>query len=133
MKIRRNEWAVFVQKLNERKFDAVTLGWSMGVETDPFQIWHSSQVSGGGSNFVGFKNEEVDKIIEEARQEFDRKKRIELYRKFIHIIHEEQPYTFLFCNKSTIALNNRFADINIYPLGPDVLEWYVPLELQKYH
>jgi len=133
MKIRRNEWAVFVQKLNERKFDAVTLGWSMGVETDPFQVWHSSQVSGGGSNFVGFKNEEVDKIIEEARQEFDRKKRIELYRKFIHIIHEEQPYTFLFCNKSTIALNNRFADINIYPLGPDVLEWYVPLELQKYH
>ena len=133
MKIRRIEWAVFVQKLNERKFDAVTLGWSMGVETDPFQVWHSSQVSGGGSNFVGFKNEEVDKIIEEARQEFDRKKRIELYKKFIHIIHEEQPYTFLFCNKSTIALNNRFADINIYPLGPDVLEWYVPLELQKYH
>ena len=133
MKIRKIEWAVFVQKLNERKFDAVTLGWSMGVETDPFQVWHSSQVSGGGSNFVGFKNAEIDKIIEEARQEFDRNKRIELYKKFANIIHQEQPYTFLFCNKSTIALNNRFAGVNIYPLGPDVLEWYVPLELQKYH
>ena len=133
MKIRRIEWAVFVQRLNERKFDAVTLGWSMGVESDPYQIWHSSQKDGGGSNFIGFDNPEVDKIIEQARKEFDKDKRIELYRKFINIIHEEQPYTFLFCNKSTVALNNRFYGVNVYPLGLDALEWFVPLEQQKYN
>ena len=55
MSIRKIEWAVFIQSITERKFDAVTLGWSLGVESDPYQLWHSSQAE-KGSNFVGFKN-----------------------------------------------------------------------------
>ena len=133
MNIRKIEWAVFVQRLNERKFDAVTLGWSMGVESDPYQIWHSSQKSSGGSNFVGFENAEADKIIEDARKEFNNDKRTKLYKKFANIIHNEQPYTFLFCGKSPVAVNNRFKGVNVYPLGLDFLEWYVPAELQIYH
>ena len=133
MQIRNIEWAVFTQRLNERKFDAVILGWSMGVESDPYQVWHSSQISGGGSNFVGFDNKEADKIIVDARKEFDKDKRIALYRRFSEIVHEEQPYTFLFCRKSTVAVNKRFSNVNVYPLGVDFLEWYVPAAIQKYH
>ncbi|HXG30541.1 MAG TPA: ABC transporter substrate-binding protein, partial [Thermodesulfobacteriota bacterium] len=131
MQIRKTEWAVFTTRLNERRFDAVTLAWSMGVESDPYQIWHSSQAE-RGSNFVGFKNVEADRLIEEARTEFDRKKRIELYRRFSRIVHEEQPYTFLFCRKSTVALHKRFKGVKVYPLGLDPLEWFVPLPLQRY-
>jgi peptide/nickel transport system substrate-binding protein len=131
MEIRKTEWAVFTMRLNERKFDAVTLAWSMGVESDPYQIWSSTQID-KGSNFVGFKNAEADKLIEKARQEFDRKKRIALYRKFSEIVHEEQPYTFLFCRKATVAVNKRFANVIVHPLGIDPLEWYVPLPFQKY-
>ncbi len=131
MKIRKTEWAVFTQRLRERKFDAVTLGWSMGVETDPYQIWHSSQAE-KGSNFVGFVNAEADRLIERARREFDRSKRIELYRRFARIVQEEQPYTFLFCNKSLVAVSNRFRNVRVYPLGLDPREWYVPLPLQRY-
>ncbi len=131
MQIRNIEWAVFTQRLNERKFDAVILGWSMGVESDPYQVWHSSQISGGGSNFVGFNNKEADKIIEEARKEFDKDKRIVLYKRFSEIVYDEQPYTFLFCRNSTVALNKRFDNVNV--LGVDFLEWYVPADHQKYH
>lgn len=131
MNIRNTEWAVFTTLLNERKFDAVTLGWSMGVETDPYQIWHSSQIE-QGSNFVGFGNKEADRLIDEARTEFNRDRRIELYRKFSEIVHEEQPYTFLFCRKSTVALNKRFKGVVVYPLGLDPREWFVPPPLRKY-
>ncbi|TDI99048.1 MAG: peptide-binding protein [Candidatus Dadabacteria bacterium] len=131
MDIRKTEWAVFTTRLNERNFDAVTLAWSMGVESDPYQIWSSTQAE-KGSNFIGFKNEQADKLIEEARTEFDRDKRQELYRKFAEIIHEEQPYTFLFCRKSTVAVNKRFENVVVYPLGIDLLEWHVPLPLQMY-
>lgn len=131
MNIRNTEWAVFTARLNERKFDAVTLGWSMGVESDPYQIWHSSQLE-QGSNFVGFANKEADKLIDAARIEFDRDKRIELYRKFSKIVHEEQPYTFLFCRKSTVALNKRFKGVVVYPLGLDPREWFVPPLMRKY-
>jgi peptide/nickel transport system substrate-binding protein len=131
MNIRNTEWAVFTTRLNERKFDAVTLGWSMGVEADPYQIWHSSQIE-QGSNFVGFANKEADNLIDAARIEFDRDKRIELYRKFSEIVHEEQPYTFLFCRESTVALNKRFKGVVVYPLGLDPREWFVPPLLRKY-
>ncbi len=131
MDIRKTEWAVFTTRLNERKFDAVTLAWSMGVESDPYQIWSSTQAE-KGSNFIGFKNAEADRLIEEARQEFDRDKRIEMYRKFSEIVHEEQPYTFLFCRKATVAVNKRFENVIVYPLGIEPTEWYVPLPLQKY-
>jgi peptide/nickel transport system substrate-binding protein len=131
MNIRNTEWAVFTTRLNERKFDAVTLGWSMGVENDPYQIWHSSQIE-QGSNFVGFANKEADNLIDAARIEFDRDKRIELYRKFSEIVHEEQPYTFLFCRESTVALNKRFKGVVVYPLGLDPREWFVPPLLRKY-
>jgi peptide/nickel transport system substrate-binding protein len=131
MSIRKLEWAVFTKQLEERKFDAVTLGWSLGVESDPYQIWHSSQAE-KGSNFVGFRNKEADRLIEEARTEFNRKKRIELYRRFAEIVHNEQPYTFLFCRKSTVALHKRFKGVKVYPLGLDQLEWFVPLPLQRY-
>ncbi|MGD9651035.1 MAG: peptide-binding protein [Candidatus Dadabacteria bacterium] len=131
MTIRKTEWAVFTTRLNERNFDAVTLAWSMGIESDPYQIWSSTQAE-AGSNFIGFKNAETDKLIEEARKEFDRDKRIELYRQFSEIIHEEQPYTFLFCRKATVAVNKRFENVTVYPLGIEPTEWYVPLPLQKY-
>ncbi len=131
MEIRKTEWAVFTSRLNDRKFDAVTLAWSMGVESDPYQIWSSTQAE-SGSNFVGFKNAEADRLIETARQEFDRPKRIELYRKFSEIVNEEQPYTFLFCRKATVAVAKRFENVIVYPLGVDPIEWYVPAPLQKY-
>jgi peptide/nickel transport system substrate-binding protein len=131
MNIRKTEWAVFTTRLNERKFDAVTLAWSMGVESDPYQIWSSTQ-STTGSNFVGFENERADQLISEARQEFNKEERIKLYREFAEIIHEQQPYTFLFCSMSTVAVSNRFRNVEVYPLGLDPLRWYVPKALQKY-
>jgi len=68
IKIKVIEWNTFIKLLNERKFEAVRLGWSAGsIEIDPKQIWHSSSISGGGSNFIGYNNPIVDKGIDDAR------------------------------------------------------------------
>ena len=131
MTIRKLEWAVFIQKIDEHNFDACTLAWSMGWESDPYQIWHSSQAD-KGSNFVGFSNAEADRIIDAARQEFDKDKRNELYHRFHEIVHEEQPYTFLFTLESLETVSDRFRNVNLYPMGLVPREWWVPRALQKY-
>ncbi|HBD07121.1 MAG TPA: peptide-binding protein [Syntrophobacteraceae bacterium] len=131
MRIRKLEWAVFIQKIDAREFDACTLGWSLGWDSDPFQVWHSSQVD-KGSNFVGFVNEEADRIIVEARQEFDEAKRRQMYHRFHEIIHEEQPYTFLFTLEALVAVDKRFANVHVYPMGMVPKEWWVPKDLQRY-
>ncbi len=131
MTIRPLEWALFTQTLDDRTYDAVTLGWRLPVEADPYQVWHSSQAE-KGSNFVGFENAEADSIIEEARTTFDKEKRMKMYRRFHRIMHEEQPYTFLFVNESLVALKKRFQNVIVYPLGLDSTEWWVPEEKRKY-
>jgi peptide/nickel transport system substrate-binding protein len=131
MTIRKLEWALFTQLLEDRTFDAVTLAWVLPILADPYQVWHSSQAD-DGSNYVGFINEEADRIIENARPEFDRQKRASMYRRFHEILHEEQPYTFLFNRNSLVALDRRFENVIEYPLGPDSTEWYVPAEVQRY-
>lgn len=131
VEIKKLEWAVFIQNLSERDFDATSLGWSMPLEADPYQVWHSSQAE-QGSNFVGFKNKRADELILLIRETLEKEKRIEYCHEFHEIIHKEQPYTFLFCSESLVALDKRFMNVKVYPLGIRPIEWYVPEELQKY-
>jgi len=132
MAIRTLDWASLLPNVHEQKFDAVMMGWGQVPYPDPYQVWHSSQHVEHGSNHVGFKNEEADRIMEQARLEFDRQKRAQLYHRLHEIIHEEQPYTFLFCRKALLAVDKRFHNIRMYPYGPDPREWWVPKHLQRY-
>lgn len=126
------EWSVFEGKLDSREYEAVMLGWSGGIEEDPYQIWHSDGIANMGSNHIGFKNAEADRLIMAARVEFDPVKRNEMYRQFHRILHEEQPYTFMFRSKSRTAIHKRFEDVKIHPLGLDDNEWWVPAGQRKY-
>jgi peptide/nickel transport system substrate-binding protein len=102
------EWSAYVKRLEERQFDANAGGWSTPWFTDLYQSWHSSQVDvPKGSNAVGFRNAEADKIIEALRVEFDKDARIRLFRAFHRIVDDEQPYTFFMRrNKVHCAWNN---------------------------
>jgi peptide/nickel transport system substrate-binding protein len=126
------EWSIFLERLMDREFDAEISGWGGVVEEDPFQIWHSSQITGRASNRVGFDNPEADALIEEARKTFDEDKRNALYHKLHRIIHEEQPFTFLYARPELRFLDKRFKNVKIHSLGLDWLEWYVPAAEQKY-
>jgi peptide/nickel transport system substrate-binding protein len=132
MSIRKLEWAVFIQRIEEHNFDACTMGWALGWETDPYQIWHSSQAVDKGSNFVGFRDAEADKLIEDARREFDPEKRRRMYYRLQEIIHDEQPYTFLFTSKALVAVSMRFRNVEVYPMGLAPLYWWVPKQSWKY-
>lgn len=127
------EWSVYTQRLDEWNYDVCALGWAMGWESDPYQLWHSSQADiRKSSNHVGFKNAEADRIIEAARREFDLDKRIRLYRRFHRIMHAEQPYTFLVTPYALVAQDKRFRNAKVYPLGMHVDSFWVPRAEQKY-
>ena len=129
------EWSVYTERLDEHNYDVCQLGWGLDWEDDPYQIWHSSQADvPKGSNHVGFKNAEADKIIEEARCEFDVAKRTELYHRLHRLLHEEQPYTFLISPDALVAQDKRFQNAKVWkPINEMYLDaFWVPLKLQKY-
>lgn len=124
MEIRQIEAATMMKLKAERKFDAMLGAWGLPLEHDPYEIWHSSQIA-EGSNITGFADERVDKIIEDARSEFDETKRNKLYKEFQKIIYEEQPYTFLYTLPNLVAITKRFENVIDYRVGPDMLEWKI--------
>ena len=132
--VRQLDWTIFLDDVRNHKFDAMVLGWAMSVnEPDAFQVWHSSQADNKGSNMISYKNSRVDKILEDYRREFDPKKRSELYREFQRILHDEQPYTFLFMGRSISAVQRRFQGVKVLPIGGlRPLEWWVPRSSRKY-
>ncbi len=103
------EWSVLLQRINKHDFDAVVLGWSMGIEPDLYQIFHSSQTHPYQLNFVGYKNKIVDSLIIKIRQEYDYKKRVKYCHELHRIIANDQPYTFLFVGKWTAVLDKRIV------------------------
>lgn len=82
--------------LKNRKFEALLYGQSIGGDPDVFVFWHSSQIGSAGLNIANYKNEEVDKLLAEARGNASSEERKEKYFKFQEIIAEDLPAIFLY-------------------------------------
>lgn len=132
--VRELDWSIFLQKIKSKEYDAMVLGWtgSLRFAPDAYQIWHSSQGVDNGSNHISFINEEVDQILEDYRREFDMDKRIVLYRRFQEILHEEQPYTFMWKARSAQAYSRRYNGVTWYPPGVRMQDWWVAQPEQMY-
>ncbi len=131
--VRELDWTIFLNDVKNHQFDAVVLGWQMSTtEPDAYQVWHSSQAANKGSNAISYKNARVDEILEAYRREFDPQKRTQMYREFQEIIHDEQPYTFLYVGKRVSAVHRRFQGVEVFPDGLRPIDWWVPVARQKY-
>jgi peptide/nickel transport system substrate-binding protein len=131
--VRELDWTIFLNDVKNHQFDAVVLGWQMSTtEPDAYQVWHSSQAANKGSNAISYKNARVDEILEVYRREFDAQKRIQMYKEFQEIIHDEQPYTFLYVGKRVSAVHRRFQGVEVFPDGLRPIDWWVPVARQKY-
>ena len=135
IKVRVVEWAAFLKEFIEKKnFEAIIMGWTIPPDPDLFDVWHSSKTAGRELNFISYKNEELDKLIVEARHEFDQEKRKQYLYRVQEILAEDQPYTFLYIPESLPCISVRFHGIEPAPagIGYNFIKWYVPEELQKY-
>jgi len=91
----------------DQTLEATIIGWSLGGDPDPYQIWHSSQIPDPGKSVTGFgftyfKDAAMDKAIEQGRNPTDgncstaaRKANYETFNK---ILNENQPYNFGYSN-----------------------------------
>ena len=133
MKIRTLEWAAFLSIVQNRRFDAVILGWTIPADPDGYDVWHSSGV-GGMLNFVDFADSEADDLLERARSTFDQDERKKLYARFQEILHRRQPYCFLYVPEQITAVQRRFRGIEPAPAGIfyNFNDWWVPRADQRY-
>lgn len=129
------EWSVFLDKVKKHQFDACFAGWQLtAIPDDPYQIWHSSQSIGEGSNYFSYNNPESDKLLEANRVEFDEEKRKEILNKWQKIVYDDQPVTFLWSEPVRYLNSDRYRNKRwyAYPDSPLMNEWWVPSSRQLY-
>ena len=134
VKIRTIEWAALVNEfINKGRFDATVLGWTIPMDPDIFDVWHSSKTKPGELNFISYRNREVDDLLEKGRGTFNIKERKRCYDRIQEILAEDQPYTFLYVPDALPMISSRFRGIEPAPLGIsyNFIKWYVPQEEQR--
>lgn len=92
MKIQLMEYVAHTAAVNRREYSLVVSGGGIYVDPDGFykRRFHSEE-----NWHLGYKNPEVDRLLDEAQKINDAKKRKELYTKMLEIIQKEVPAIFL--------------------------------------
>ena len=134
-KIQSIPYDIFAEKYYFAKNFEACLTY-LATREDPnfnYKFYHSSQIA-GGMNFFSYRNPEVDRLLDQARQEPDQAKRKQLYSRFQQILQQDPPGIFLFWREMLTAVHRRFRGIGIGPGGPllNIHELYVPRAEQKY-
>jgi peptide/nickel transport system substrate-binding protein len=114
----------------QRKFDMYNMSWTLTLDPDAYDLFHSDADIPDGNNSVGFRNAENDKLIMEERKEFDPEKRKVIIKEWADLIGDELPYMFLTQNTNWDIYSERVKN---YKTSPFVDWTYIvnQLELEK--
>lgn len=136
VQIRAIEWASFISRfIKTGDFDAVVLGWGLGLDPDQYNIWHSSQQAPGQFNFIGYQNPKVDQLLEKGRLELNPDKRMEIYHEFAKTLLDDSPIIYLSAGYGLTAIHKRVRGIdNPAPpagIGHNSQDWYIPQSFRR--
>jgi len=135
LRLSRLEFAQWIERVDDWKFDATMGAWGLDINGDPSQLWDSSQADiKKSSNFIGYKNQEADKLIAAGKLEYDDEKRAAIYRQLHQVIHDDYPVCFLFNPHVIMLVSDRFQNVKMFAPRPcfDITTWWVPRNMQKY-
>jgi len=103
------------------EFQASQSFWSGRVDPDGnmFRHFHTSSIQ-GGLNFMGYSNPEVDRLLDRAREVFDREQRRQLYIQAQRLILDDAPMIFTYYFPVIKAAHRRVQNLTILP-DPSVI------------
>ena len=124
--LRVMEWQAFLNMVVfPHKFDTVLLGWGLSPTPDPYMFWHSDNDKKGGFNFIGYHNEEMDRMIEASQSMVDRKKLTTIWKEMFKIVTDDNPYLFLYIPNSITAVNKNVKNVepSLSGIWHNYIEW----------
>ena len=96
---------------NTRAYDAMVAQRNMPQDPDPSLTWSSGFAAPGGFNTTGYKNPEVDRLIESGAAVFDQESRKRIYSQFQNLLATEVPGVPLFIPREIVGVNKRVQGV----------------------
>lgn len=101
------------------------MGWTVDYP-DPdsflYTLFHSSNI-GTGYNFSRLANPQLDAILDQARFETEKDKRVALYQQAERLIVEEAPWVFLYFYTTHLLKQPGVHGINLGPMGQPFIKY----------
>ena len=113
------EPGIFTERVNEKQdFDAYKGYYTTDI-IDPDELTAFAVYSKGGAKAVwtGYKNDEVEKLVEDAETELDPEKRQEIYNKIQAIHLDDAPFIFLYYPSGRTATQAYVKNFHVLPTG----------------
>ena len=124
------EWDYYKKQLNELNLLVFRVGWHADYpDADSFlyEMYHSSKVR--ISNFSGYNNPQVDKVLDAARAETkSNEERLKLLQRAEEIIVDDAPMLWLFQKKATALTGKHVRHLQMDGMG--LIDWH-KVELLK--
>ncbi|MBI1248415.1 peptide ABC transporter substrate-binding protein [bacterium] len=109
------EWTVLQEKARQHTFDAMMSGWGSGG--DPFST-ENIYATDEFRNYGQYSNPRVDELYDLGFAELDREKRAKHYQEIAKILHEEQPYTWIYYRADLYGFNKKMRGYQFSPTSP---------------
>ena len=124
---RRAEFNTLFDRLRARDFQAVVMGWVVDFKFDPTEVFGCE---GGPYNFPSFCSREADALVATALTTLDQDEARPLWERYQEIIHEQQPYTFLYYLRERLGVSNRLRGVVADARGHlvSVTDWWIAEE-----
>jgi ABC-type transport system substrate-binding protein len=109
-------------------FDISSFGWGLGVDPDPFSIFHSSSMVPVGNNITHWWCPESDRMLAKARVELDQEQRKEYLWRWQEIVADEKPYCVVYIPLNMWASVEEFEGFSgvIWTQNYDSSDWSIP-------
>lgn len=124
------EWNYYQKQLASMSMSFFRIGWQADYpDADSFlySLQHSKQM--GISNYVGYQNPQVDKLLDQSRSKIKTKEeRFKLLKRAEQIIIDDAPCLWLFQKKTTKLISKQVNALEVNPLNQ--IDWY-KVELKK--
>lgn len=128
---RQVEFNTLVERTIAGDFEGSIIGFSVDTSLDLTSSF-STQGIADGSNYMRYRNAEVDRLIAEALRQTEMAQMGPYVKQVQQIIHREQPLTFLWESKRLSVVSKRIRNARPSPSSAffNLREWWVRPEPQ---
>lgn len=110
----------------ERRFDAFVLEWSSDVEIDDRNLFSCDAV-GEALQFTSYCNESLEPTLDSIPSAASRDEQIRLLRRYARVMHEDQPFTFLYFVRDAVIQRRELQGVTLDIRGDltAAREWWI--------
>ncbi len=111
------EWGTFIDSVLKGLEETLVLGWTSNPDPDATltPIFYSGNI--GGMNFSRINDPEIDRLLQEGREELDLSARVRIYNQFHQYVMEQAPFVPLFVNNNLTGANADLEGVEQSPQG----------------